>query len=706
MRHVGKGMVVGVKKKTAYYTIEFDENTGKCLWLSFPEEGEGTVLKKNELLFDVRVDGRLLFKEDNIKTVSSGEDESGFHFLYEISGLKIAYEVTFSNEQPVIRQGVTVSCIKGSKRRLLEVHYKLPEFLAGHKEDCRVWIPGNPIKPEILYEEIAKVSLDREESEPLPFYPSGWLEQCPDQSNGLITIENKARGQYVSAWFYSEKSPAFPVIEGKDGYLYGEYHHQTAMWLKGGASFESKEMNLLLTEGTLEEHLESYRSEYYKKGARTIPVREKEWLKNARLLQINPRPVKLWTKRLEEIEELGFNLLYLLPVWENTGNPYSMVDHYIIDGKKDTEPESLDSIRESEWNQGHYSVGSEEELKEFIHKAHKLGMRVIFDLIPQGIWSESPFVKAHEEWLVKDEFDRTGCSHGWGPRAGEPTADGTYSMDWGNPDYRKFALDWAVYHVKKYDIDGYRTDAMHWKEPNWGSGNPREAWETCYGGVLLAEELRRALDEIKPEAVLIGEVWGPIFNSGHDATYENGWMLKYVNEGWLTGKAALKGYQWQQHLKRLEDIRSEGIKKMLFTCNHDSAELAELARNRRTAEAVSFLHMFSNGLPFIWWGELRGREEFFRNLLRERKNLEGYRSILDLAPSSAELFTALFVQEGREPVLAVSNPSLYSVHAEIPLNFPVKKLTLLIDRLETAESEQTCIKIKVKSGGYGLIRLT
>lgn len=79
--------------------------------------------------------------------------------------------------------------------------------------------------------------------------------------------------------------------------------------------------------------------------------------------------------------------------------------------------------------------------------------------------------------------------------------------------------------------------------------------------------------------------------------------------------------------------------------------------------------------------------------------------MLTLVPSSAELFTVLFVREGREPVLAISNPSLHSVYAEIPLNFPIKKLTLLIDRLETAENEQTCIKIKEKSGGYGLIRL-
>lgn len=693
-----------MKRKTAYYTIEFDENTGKCLGLSFPEEGERPVLKENELLFDVKVDGRLLLKEGSVKTVSSGEDNLGFHFLYETAGLKIAYEVTFDTGSPVIRQGVTVSCIKGSKRRLMEVHYKLPGFLAGEKKDCRVWIPGNPIKPEVLYEELAKVSLDRDESEPLPSYPSGWLEQCPDQSNGLITLENKARGQYVSAWFYSEKSPAFPVIDGKGGYLHGAYHHQTAMWLREGDSFESGEMNLLLTEGTLGEHLAAYRKEYYREGTKTIPVREKEWFKQARLLQINPRPVKLWTKRLKEIEELGFNLLYLLPVWENINNPYSMVDHYTIDGKITKEPKSLDDIRESEWNQGHYSVGTEEELKEFIHRAHELGMKVIFDLIPQGIWSESPFAKAHEDWLVKDEFNRPGCSHGWGPRAGEPTADGTYSLDWGNPDYRKFALDWAVYHVKKYDIDGYRTDAMHWKEPNWGSCNPREAWETYYGGVVLAEELRRALDEIKPEGVLIGEVWGPIFHAGHDATYENGWMLKYINEGWLSGKEVLKGHEWQMHLKRLKEIRPEGAKKMLFTCNHDSPELAELARSSNTAEAVSFLHMFSNGLPFIWWGELKGREEFFRSLLKERKALEGYYCDLSLLPSSDELFTALFIKEGKEPVLAISNPSPHTVYAEVPVG--CTGIKFLLNSLEEAEIEEGTLKVKINSGGYGLLRLS
>jgi hypothetical protein len=173
--------------------------------------------------------------------------------------------------------------------------------------------------------------------------------------------------------------------------------------------------------GTIEEFFAGFVKATYSQLAR--PVDTPRWFESARLLQIvagegvdfKPHlesvPIRVWTARLDDIAALGFNLLYLLPIWKWQDKlPYAVTDHFEIDP----------------------SVGTRDEVREFVNAAHAIGLKVIFDFIPQGIGDHnSQWIEKHPDWLVRDARDQPFGSHGWGPKPGAPPMGHTYSFGLG-----------------------------------------------------------------------------------------------------------------------------------------------------------------------------------------------------------------------------------------------------------------------------------
>jgi hypothetical protein len=679
------GEIDVIELKSPFVVAAFDEETGD--WASLQSAGEDShsLLGRVGPAFDLVVEGEPFFgsARRRVRHAELGRDGLVGRLVFEREGLRITHEVELAQDAPCLRQRVRIDVL-GGMRRLAAVHYFVPGLALGDPAHCLVQAPGQVIPPDSPYTAIARTPLDCSTSQPRQSYPDGWLEPAPDQTPGMVVIENPHQGRAASIWHYSEVATAFPTIDGDGEYVSVSHHHQLAAWLRPGDAHTSGDHSIMLSTGTLEEHLAAFRAQAY--GARLVSrARTSGKLSTARLLQIDPRPISEWTRRLPDIAELGFTLLYLMPVWSNQGNYYALLDHYAIDPR----------------------VGGEAELRAFVEEAHAHGLRVLFDFIPQGIGVRSPFVEEHPDWLVRDEVGRPFASHGWGPPAGAPATEGTYSLDWGDPEYRRYAVDWALWNVERFGIDGFRTDALHWKEPNFHPENPRPAYETMFGGVRLGEELRAALDRVRPDAILLGEVWGPIFQRSHDATYENGWLLAHVNAAWLRGEPRMSGAQWARHLADSRDAQPSGSLRAIFTANHDSDDVAQLARKSPLGDAVSFMHAFSDGFPFVWHRELAGREEFFRGLLRHRARLAGYVCSHRAArPDAAELFTAYWTRETAPAVLAVANPSLSPVASAIQLpDTPASPTPLLGSGWAHITSVPRGLSLELSPGGYALVRL-
>ena len=135
----------------------------------------------------------------------------------------------------------------------------------------------------------------------------------------------------------------------------------------------------------------------------TVPA----WFKKTSVYQINPRTfsaegtIKAVTKELPVLAELGFGIMYICPIFkedvsenkenwskrqlasktENPKNPYRMDDYFEIDSE----------------------YGTMDDLREFVKESHRLGMRVILDLVYLHIGPNAEIFRSHPEFAAKNE---------------------------------------------------------------------------------------------------------------------------------------------------------------------------------------------------------------------------------------------------------------------------------------------------------------
>ncbi|MDE6168047.1 MAG: hypothetical protein K2G28_06270 [Acetatifactor sp.] len=97
---------------------------------------------------------------------------------------------------------------------------------------------------------------------------------------------------------------------------------------------------------------------------------------------------------LSAISEMGFSAVWLLPVFQHTGdNVYEPIDQGIIDQR----------------------YGGLEQARSFIQEAHAQGVKVLFDFVPHGPRPVYPFAKEHDDWVSKDH--KILCGGAWSGRS-------------------------------------------------------------------------------------------------------------------------------------------------------------------------------------------------------------------------------------------------------------------------------------------------
>jgi glycosidase len=216
-------------------------------------------------------------------------------------------------------------------------------------------------------------------------------------------------------------------------------------------------------------------------------------------------------ERLPELADLGVNTIWLQPITPtaNGGQAYDVIDYFGI------------------WS----TLGTEEQLRSLIATAHGLGMRVLFDIVPNHTSIEHPYAEdaiAHGEAshyydFYQRAYDDVPYSQHYNQRSdGEMTFvyyfwEDLVNLDYHNPEVRRHLIEAGRYWVEEFDIDGYRIDAV------WGvnARNPE-----------FMQEWRLALKRVKPEVLLLGEdkaTRPEVFDRRFDAAYD--W---YPEESWVS----------------------------------------------------------------------------------------------------------------------------------------------------------------------------
>ncbi len=306
-----------------------------------------------------------------------------------------------------------------------------------------------------------------------------------------------------------------------------------------------------------------------------------DWFKAGSVYQINPRTfshegtLKAVEAELPFLAEVGFAAIYLCPIFsaddstdkafwstrqkasatENPKNPYRMNDYFMIDEE----------------------YGSIDDLKDLTRAAHKLGLKVLLDLVYLHIGPNADILKAHPEFAQHND-------------------DGSVRLtEWNFPylnfqseGLREYLYCNMTYYVGVIDVDGFRCDV--------GDAVPFDFWQ----------EGKRRIRAIKPDCIMINEGARLNYLEVFDADYSFFWhnTVFDVLEGKMTGADAL-----EQFLQKVEKLPQGGL-YLLDMDNHDTVTdwpyRIEGHFGHAAMELILVLNYLLPGVPMVYCGNELG----------------------------------------------------------------------------------------------------
>ncbi len=293
------------------------------------------------------------------------------------------------------------------------------------------------------------------------------------------------------------------------------------------------------------------------------------WFTQGVMYQIQPRAftpegtLKAAAKKLPYLKDLGITIVYLVPVmkmdtsmdqrfwsprqirsgFNNPKNQYRIADYFHVDEE----------------------YGTDQDLKDFVAESHRLGMKVMFDLVYLHCGPTAPFLKENPEFTWWNE-DGTVKKGPWRfPK-----------LNFAVPELRKYLIGNIRYLIEQYGADGFRCDV--------GDGIPLDFWCDAHD---MMDELTNSHAVLLCEGFTVCDQY-----KGFDADY--GWFpglnAKTVSESWSNReKQCPAGSKFVNHYE-----------------NHDVATDARPRREKawgRAAVDQVIAWMFTiDGVPMLFCG--------------------------------------------------------------------------------------------------------
>ena len=479
----------------------------------------------------------------------------------------------------------------GECKELSDVVFSLPAVRYESIQTDRFHSPGQGVCYEVTSENItfSPESLVAD----MAGFPvqEDMYSSTPDKGAGLLAVESGERDGAIGFVPYSDSENFFPMTRVGAG---GIDLIQKQKLVADLNCFPQTEGGYLyvIPGGDYREVLETYQ-QILTTETGLKALKAPDWFRRGAVLEVSMMQLKNFRRAIEELDrlyEIGVRTLYLMPFARfDRPSPYCTMDYFRIDE----------------------AFGGEEDFKELVEQLHKKGMRILMDFVPQGASKNSAYVTEHPDWFEKDKEGRLTASHGW---------EDTRSFDWANPEVQQFFVEAGCHYVRKFDVDGYRIDAPHWKEPNYDPNIPYRASSTCFGSVRLLQKLLAELLKIKPDVMLMNEVWGILYaDCTHAACeYNIHWALYHGAMG------VFKGRQLQKWFSDYRYTQFSDSSKVVFLETHDTRLLTPIAHRIRggaVTENLMELAVFMGYIPMIWYEELAPRKEFYRRLLALREKL-------------------------------------------------------------------------------------
>ncbi len=297
------------------------------------------------------------------------------------------------------------------------------------------------------------------------------------------------------------------------------------------------------------------------------------------------------TAKLPELKQLGINCIWLQPVYQShRGNQaYDVIDYF--------------SLRTD--------LGTEQQLQYLITTAKSLHIKVLFDFVPDHTSVFHPY--------AQDVIDNNNDSHYY--NFYQHTDDGAqYSslykkdsagfyhyfwkqlinLNFDSEEVQQWMIEACKYWLKKFDLDGYRFDAM---------------WALNARNNFFGTRLQTELKSIKPDILLLAEDKGErkkVYEEGYDAAYDwrtdTNWISKW---SWQTDYDLLTShtvFNYDDETKRGQKLRNALFSgdsmhlRLRFIENNDLSRFINNHGLARTKMAAAFMFALP-GIPLIYNGQ-------------------------------------------------------------------------------------------------------
>ena len=270
----------------------------------------------------------------------------------------------------------------------------------------------------------------------------------------------------------------------------------------------------------------------------------------ANIRQYSPEgTLKAFEKDIPVLKELGVKIIWLMPVYPISELKRKATGNTFVEDIPD--PEARKKYLGSPYAVADYTAvnpdfGTKEDLRSLIRTAHRHGMAVILDFVPNHTGWDHPWIKEHPEFYTKNEkgeitdpLNPDGTSKGW-----TDVAD----LNYDNPQLRREMIKAMRYWIENFDIDGYRCDVA--------GEVPLDFWREAI------PELRK----IKP-LFMLAEAWEPeLLQDGlFDACY--GWEAHFLLADIAKGKKSVA--DWDRYVRKIDTMYEPDDILMHFTSNHD-----------------------------------------------------------------------------------------------------------------------------------------
>ena len=306
------------------------------------------------------------------------------------------------------------------------------------------------------------------------------------------------------------------------------------------------------------------KSPYFGKSA----LRSADWVKDAVIYSVYLRsfsPEGTFAgleRRLPELRDLGATVLWLLPIHPvgvknrkgSLGSPYSVQDYYAVN------PE----------------FGTMNDFRHLVAAVHKIGMKIIIDLVANHTSWDSKLIKEHPEWFVHDASGKIISPN--------PNWSDVAKLDYSQPGLRKYMIDMMCWWVREVNIDGFRCDVAELV--------PTSFWN----------EARARLNKIKPVMMLSEGSIPEHHIAAFDITYS--WNIYDQLLPILSGKRPATTLD--QILRNEYLTFPTGALRLRFTTNHDKNVYDSPAVLKFGPAGLKVATVLVNtlpGVPLIYTGE-------------------------------------------------------------------------------------------------------